>query len=98
MFKLIFNRTTIDCDQFDIDILKTFFLGISSKNETKRSFFERGRKKRNVRSQKKRNVDIPIPEAGFLNSEDSSQIKFFPHPPPAAPAGEELIQPNSSAP
>ena len=47
---------------------------------------------------KKRNVDIPIPEAGFLNSEDSSQIKFFPHPPPAAPAGEELIQPNSSAP
>ena len=44
-FYPISNRTTIDCNQFDIKIFKNVcFFGISNKNETKQSFFERGRK------------------------------------------------------
>ena len=41
-FQLIFNQTTIDCNQFDIEILKNFFWVFQTK--IKRSFFERGKK------------------------------------------------------
>ena len=48
----ISNQTTIDCNQFDIEILKNFFFwGIANKNETK--FFERGKKKNEMFDHKK---------------------------------------------
>ena len=46
--------------------LETFFcFCILNKNETKQRFFQRGNKKRTVRSQKTRNVDIPSPGYGY---------------------------------
>ena len=65
--KLISYQTTIDCNQFDIEILKNvgfFWYCKQKRNETK--FFLRGGKKRNVRSQNKRNVDIPILDSSVL--------------------------------
>ena len=58
MFEEIFfylrsNRTTIDCNLFDIEILfKNFLLVFQTKTKQNKVFL-RGGKKRNVRSQKK---------------------------------------------
>ena len=44
---------------FDIEILRNVFFVFVFQTKTKQVFFQRGNKKQTVRSQKKRNVDIP---------------------------------------
>ena len=59
-FQLRSNRTTIDCNLFDIEILfKNFLLVFQTKTKQNKVFL-RGGKKTKCSITKKRNVDIPI--------------------------------------
>ena len=74
---------------FDMEILRNVFFVFVFQTKTKRNkvFFQRGNKKRTVRSQKKRNVDIPTLEylqccgdANFLSGSSSEVLEPSPAP------------------
>ena len=58
-FKLRCNQTTIDCNQFDMEILKNFFLLLFQTKTKRNEVFFRGGGKTKSSITKKRNVDIP---------------------------------------